>query len=443
MLQPQSFQTHTLSRHPRGGAIGRILAAAIQAVEPGEAVRRFVHRDGDALIVDGRVYPLEGIGRIRILGLGKAAQAMSLSLADLLADHSPRGLLIPKQAPVHPPGGFDLQPGGHPVPDENSLRAGQKALELASGLGADDLLICLISGGGSALMTAPSPGLVLDDLRGLTSALLACGARIDEINSLRRHLDRLKGGGLAHAAAPARVVSLILSDVVGNPLEAIASGPTAPDPSTRADALGILETYGLAGQVPAAVLSTLRAAPETPKPGDRLFERVQNVIVGSNALAADAALRQARREGFEVLALGDDWQGEAREVGRELARRLEACPLPRPFCLAAGGETTVTLRGSGQGGRNQELALAAVRALAGGRESLLITLATDGEDGPTDAAGAVVGADSLQRGLALGLSPEAFLEDNDAYHYFAALDDLLRPGPTGTNVNDLVFGFGL
>jgi hydroxypyruvate reductase len=443
MLQPQSFATHTLSRHPRGEAITRILCAAIQAVEPGTAVRHFVQRAGDALVIDGRDYPLEKIGRIRILGLGKAAQAMTLPLADLLSDRSPRGLLIPKQTPVHTPGGFDLQPGGHPVPDGNSLRAGEKALELAGGLNENDLLICLISGGGSALMTAPPPGVSLADLRGLTSALLACGARIDEINTLRRHLDQLKGGGLARLAAPARVVSLILSDVVGNPLEAIASGPTAPDPSTRADALGVLEKYDLTGKTPQAILDILKTAPETPKPGDGVFERVQNVIVGSNVLAAESALSQARSEGFHPQMLGNDWQGEAREAARELSQRLIQSPLPRPFCLIAGGETTVTLRGNGLGGRNQELALAAVRELAGVRDTLLIPLATDGEDGPTDAAGAVVSAESWQRGLDQGLSPETFLDDNDAYHYFSALEDLLKPGPTGTNVNDLTFCFGL
>jgi hydroxypyruvate reductase len=304
-------------------------------------------------------------------------------------------------------------------------------------------VICLISGGGSALMSAPQPGVSLSDLRGLTSALLACGARIDEINTLRRHLDGLKGGGLARLAAPAKVVSLILSDVVGNPLEAIASGPTAPDPSSRADALGVLEKYDLTAKVPQAILDILKTAPETPKPGDGLFERVQNVIVGSNALAAESALSQARSEGFHPQLLGNDWQGEAREVARELSQRLIQSPLPRPFCLIAGGETTVTLRGNGLGGRNQELALAAVRELAGRRDTLLVSLATDGEDGPTDAAGAVVSAESLQRGLDQGLSPETFLDDNDAYHYFSALEDLLKPGPTGTNVNDVTFCFGL
>jgi glycerate 2-kinase len=442
MIHPQSFATHTLVRHPRGESIRRILCAAIQAVEPGAAIRRFVHREGDSLFINGREYPLDTIGRIRILGLGKACPAMTLSLANLLPDRAARGLLIPKQTPVQLPSGFDLQPGGHPLPDENSLLAGQKARALAQGLTENDLLICLLSGGGSALMTLPHPGLSLDDLRALTSSLLACGARVDEINALRRHLDQLKGGGLARLSSHAQVVSLILSDVVGNPLEAIASGPTAPDPSTRADALEILEKYNLLEKIPKTIVDCLQTVPETPKPDEALFERVQNVIVGSNALAAESAQSQARSEGVHPVLLGSDWQGEARTVGRELSQRLKTASEPRPFCLIAGGETTVTLRGRGRGGRNQELALASVRELAGLRDVMLVALSTDGEDGPTDAAGAVVTGETLQRGLDMGFSPETFLNDNDSHTYFNALDDLLKTGPSGTNVNDLVFCFG-
>lgn len=442
MIRPESFFASTLTRHPRGESIARILAAAMQAVEPGAAVRRFVRREGDSLFIKNREYSLDKIGRIRILGLGKACPAMTLPLVDLLPHHATRGLLIPKQTPIQLPGGFDLQPGGHPIPDENSLLAGEKALELARGLDENDLLICLISGGGSALMSAPRAGVLLSDLQEFTSSLLACGARIDEINILRRRLDQLKGGGLARMAFPARVVSLILSDVVGNRLETIASGVTAPDPSTREDALGVLEKYHLLSEAPNSILETLKTSPETPKPGDALFERVQNVIVGSNALAAESAQSQARSEGIHVVSLGSDWQGEAREVSQRLCNVLRQTDLPRPFCLIAGGETTVTLRGRGRGGRNQELALAAVRELAGLPDVTLVTLATDGEDGPTDAAGAVVSGETLQRGLDKGLSPDTFLGDNDSYSYFSALDDLLKIGPTGTNVNDLMFCFG-
>lgn len=443
-MKPEVFLTQTLRRHPQGGAVVRVLAAAMEAAEPQAALRRFVSRPGAAsLEVAGRVYNLECGGRVFILGLGKAACAMAQPLVALLADRAPRGLLIPKQAPAQPVGGLEIQPGGHPVPDERSLLAGGKALGLVRGLRENDLLICLISGGGSALMSAPPAGVGLSDLRELTALLLGCGARIDEINCLRRRLDMLKGGGLARLAQPAQVVSLILSDVVNSPLEAIASGPSAPDPSTRAEALGILEKYGLRRQVSPAILAALEGLPETPKPGAAVFARVQNVIVGSNMQAAEAAQAQAQAEGFETALLGCDWQGEARVVSDRLCGMLAArSKLGRPFCLVAGGETTVTLRGQGRGGRNQELALAAVRTLATVQEALLVTLATDGEDGPTDAAGAVVSTETLGRGLALGMAPEPFLADNNAYAYFDALGDLIRSGATGTNVNDLMFCFG-
>jgi hydroxypyruvate reductase len=372
---------------------------------------------------------------------------MALPLLELLSDLTSGGLLIPKTISNLAGQASDLlqnlqiQPGDHPIPNENSLLAGQTALALASNLGENDLLICLISGGGSALMSAPRDGISLGDLRQLTAALLACGARIDEINALRRRLDLLKGGGLARMASSANVVSLILSDVVGNPLETIASGPTAPDPTTREDALRILEKYHLVNQIPPAIQRALQNAPETPKPGDALFERVQNVLVGSNRLAALAALEQAQREGFKTAFLGDDWQGEARDVAQDLCQTLKNSDIKPPFCLVAGGETTVTLRGQGRGGRNQELALAAVHPLSELPGKMLVTLATDGEDGPTDAAGAVVDSHTLTRGLEHGLAPASFLADNNAYPYFDALGDLLRPGPSGTNVNDLVFLF--
>jgi hydroxypyruvate reductase len=280
--------------------------------------------------------------------------------------------------------------------------------------------------------------------------LLACGARIDEINTLRRHLDRVKGGGLAKATK-AHILGLILSDVVGSPLAAIASGPTAPDPTTKDDAMAIIRKYELS--VPSSINHSLSSNPETPKPDDPIFSRVQNVIVGDNAMAAKAALEQAEAEGFSAEYLGSNWQGEAREVGVELAQKLRVTTMSQehPFCLIAGGETTVTLRlrhqetaaplreTEGKGGRNQELALAAVPVLAGLENALLISLATDGEDGPTDAAGAVVTGETIQHTRSLGLDPTDYLARNDSYTFFEKLGDLLKSGPTGTNVNDLVF----
>jgi len=447
MLAPAQFLTSSLRLSPHGTAITRILAAGLDAVDPGEAVGRFVRREKDQLRIANKLYSLEKDRRTFIIAFGKASLPMAKSMADILGDRLTDGVVIPKHAEGRTLSLLTVMEGGHPVPDERSLAAGQRVIELLSDLRNDDLVICLISGGGSALMVAPVESVTLSDMQALTSALLACGASVDEINILRRHLDRLKGGGLARLAFPARVVSLILSDVVGNPLEAIASGPTAPDPSTCADALAVLDKYQLPGKIPASVLSALRYGRETLKPGDAVFKNVDNILVGSNLLAAQAALKQAEIEGFHPYLLRIDLQGEAREVAVELCRTLRCAwqtgdPAPPPACIVAGGETTVTLReGSGQGGRNQELALASVTELANFLEVMLVSLATDGEDGPTDAAGAVVTGETFARAYGLGLDPVEYLRRNDSYTFFAALDDLLKPGPTGTNVNDLIFLF--
>jgi hydroxypyruvate reductase len=454
MFSAESFRTASLRLAPQGDSITRILAAAINALEPGAAVARYVHRSGDILDVAGREYRLADFRSVQLLGIGKAAPAMSKRLGGILGNRLDAGLVITKQAAAIPGFPFTILAGGHPVPDARSLAAGQKALEFISVLGPDDLLFCLISGGGSALATAPLEGVSLEDLQSLTAALLACGARIDEINLLRRRLDRIKGGGLVRLSNGAGIVSLILSDVVGNPLEAIASGPTAPDPSSREDALALLKKYGLRDKIPASIPAILEQVPETSKPGDPIFVKVQNVIVGSGLVAAQAALVQARTEGFNPYLLRIDLQGEARQAAFELATFLRQAkqtgdPVPRPACIVAGGETTVTLRqvsgqalhGQGKGGRNTELALAAVTELVDFPGVMLVTLATDGEDGPTDAAGAVATGESYRRALGMNLHAEIFLSRNDSYSYFAVLDDLLKPGPTGTNANDLVFLF--
>lgn len=423
-MDASRFATRSL-RDPR---LLRILAAALDAVDPAEAVRRSLPP------LSGNVYGL-GIGKASIPMLTALAEAIPLSGA----------LAISKHASLHDRSLFPVRLGGHPIPNSDSLRAGEAALQFVSPLREEDTLVCLISGGGSALMTAPY--IPLEDLQTLTSLLLSCGARIDEINTLRRQLDRVKGGGLARATR-ARVVSLILSDVIGNPLETIASGPTSPNPTTNRDALAILETYfphsAALTQRDREVLNSvthwLRDAEGQQSAG---FDpsRVKNIIVGDNRLASQAAREQAKREGFEAEVLTNELQGEAREVGVMLAKRLREEKLQRnpPFCLIAGGETTVTLRGDGKGGRNQELALAAVDELQGLENAMLISLATDGEDGPTDAAGAVATGETYRRGKRLGVDAAGFLSRNDAYHYFEALGDLIRSGPTGTNVNDLVF----
>ncbi len=436
----------SLRAAPEGESITRILAAAIAAVEPEAAVRRFLRRDGDTLTISGRTYDLKSFRRVALLGIGKASVAMSEALAEILGDRLLAGLVIPKYTSTIHHSQLTVFPGGHPVPDERSLLAGTKAIELVSSLGPDDLLFCLISGGGSALVTAPVDGVSLADMQALTSALLACGARVDEINTLRRRLDKIKGGGIAKMANGATIVSLILSDVAGDPLEAIASGPTTPDPTSCLDALAILTKYNLENQIPLTINHALRSSPETSKSGNPIFEKVQNVIVGSNLLAAQAALAQAETEGFHPYLLRTDLQGEARDAAFELATflrqaKLTGSPVPAPACIVAGGETTVKVKGNGKGGRNTELALAAVSELADFPGVMLVALATDGEDGPTDAAGAVVTGETFRRAAGLGLHPGDFLERNDSYSFFDKLGDLLKPGPTGTNANDLVFLF--
>jgi len=460
MIPAESFWTYSLRAAPRGASITRILAAAVNAVEPGKAVGRFVRRDRDTLNISDRTYALSAFRRVMLLGIGKAAVAMSEALAEILCESLTAGLVITKHASANPHFPFPILEGSHPVPDERSLLAGEKVVEFVSALGPADLLFCLISGGGSALVTAPVEGVTLSDMQALTSDLLACGARIDEINALRRRLERIKGGGVVKMANGATIISLILSDVVGNPLEVIASGPTAPDPTNRADALSILTKYGLEVHTPASILHALCISPETPKPEDPIFAKVQNIVVGSNLMAAQAALKQAEEESFHPYLLRTDLQGEACEVALELAAFLRqakqtSSPVQVPTCIVSGGETTVTLRqgspvpaalaqagqalrGNGSGGRNTELALAAVSELADFPGVMLVTLATDGEDGLTDAAGAVVTGESFRRAAQLGLQPGDFLTRNDSYSFFAALDDLLKPGSTGTNVDDLV-----
>ena len=436
---PHNFEQHAVA--------ARIIQSALDAVDPAQIIPRFVKLDGTRLSVAGRAYDLAAFRRVHLLALGKAGLRMAQSLQVLTGGLLQRGLVITKDIGEGSNAPFEVIEAGHPIPDVRSLRAGQAVLNFLQDVRADDLLICAISGGGSALMAAPRPPADLNAMQALTARLLGCGASIHEINTLRRHLDQLKGGGLLRQTQ-ARVLSLILSDVPGNALADIASGPTAADPTTRDDALAILEKYNLLADCPANLLSTIKDGPETLKPQDARLESVHNVVIGSNLVAVQAALKQAEAEGFHPYLLRADLEGEARRAARELCQSLRwACqrgePVSRPFCMVAGGETTVTLQGRGRGGRNTELALASVVELAGFPDVLMVTLATDGEDGPTDAAGAMVNGMSWRRAEALGLRhPLEYLRENDSYSFFAGLGDLIETGPTGTNVNDIVLLFG-
>ena len=453
-LHPLAVEPFSVRTSPWREAIHAVQAAALAAVEPGAAVRRYLRLDGRTLTVAGRPYDTSAFDSIWAIGAGKAAPAMAAAVASLLGDRLAGGLVVAKAGHAGQTcnaGPIAIVEAGHPIPDEAGVRAAQRLAGLLSGLSTRDLVLVLLSGGASALTTLPAPGLSLADLQETTALLLGCGASILELNTLRKHLCLLKGGDLARRAAPASLIGLILSDVVGDPLDAIASGPTAPDPTTFADAWDVLERYGLKARVPEAVREHLRAGlagrvPDTPKPGDPLFLRVQNVVVGSNRLAAEAAVDTARASGLHSLLLSTFVEGEARQVARvaaALAREL-ACydrPVRRPACLVLGGETTVTLTGQGKGGRNQELALAAALAMQELPGVLLVALATDGNDGPTGAAGAVATGDTVARARALGLDPAAHLRENNSYPFFDSLGDLIITGPTGTNVNDLLFLF--
>lgn len=416
-----------------------LVRAALEAVDPAAAVTRALPR-----VDAGRAR------RVRVVGAGKAAVPMARAVELGLDAPLQAGRVITKHGHAVPPlpRHILVREAAHPVPDRTSVQATAWMLELLDhGPGVDDLVLCLISGGGSALMTLPAPGIRLVDLQRTTELLLAGGVPIEQVNGVRKHLSQVKGGQLAARAAPARVAALILSDVVGNPVDAIASGPTAADPTTFDDALEVLRRHDLLERVPAAVRAHLEAGargerPETPVADDPLLERVDNLIVGSNARAAEAALARARELGLAGLLLSTHVEGEAREVGRvcaALLRELAQCgrPLPRPACLVLGGETTVTMTEHGAGGRNQELALAAALALDGLQDVCLVALATDGNDGPTDAGGAVVDGTTAARARAAGLDPHDHLQRHDAYPLLDAVGDLLRIGPTGTNVNDL------
>lgn len=456
-ISPAQLMAKSLLSMPWGDKIANILAAALNAVDPAAAIAQHLHRSDDRLTVQGRHYDLADYRRVFVVGAGKAGAPMAYAVSKILGDRLTQGVIVVKDGyaqsreDLHPAPGLDILEAGHPIPDERGVRAARRIIALLETTRADDLVICLISGGASALLVSPAEGITLNDLQQLTSALLASGANINEINTMRKHLDRVKGGKLARLAAPAHLVSLILSDVIGDPLDVIGSGPTAPDSSTFEDAYQVLERYGLLDRVPPAVLAVLQRGRqgdilENPAPHDPLFAKVHNAIIGSNILAANAALAQADKEGLNPMLLTTYLQGEARQVGLVLAGILRQIsdsdlPVPRPACLVAGGETTVTLNGDGLGGRNQELALGAVQELAGLPAIALVALATDGGDGPTDAAGAVVTGETQARARQLGLDPNAYLARNDSYHFFDPLGDLLKPGPTQTNVNDLTFLF--
>ena len=424
-----------------------IFGAAVQAVDPAAAIHRHMKREGTRLTIGGEVLDLAAVRQIVVVGLGKAGASMAGAVEEILGERIQRGVVVTKYGHVQPMKTIRLHEAGHPVPDEAGIAGAQAILDCVKGLGPEDLVLVLISGGGSALTPAPVEGISLAEKQALTKALLACGADIREMNMLRKHISRIKGGQLARAAQPARVRTLILSDIVGDPLDAIASGPTVPDPTTYADALGILDKYRIRQEIPTGIRTHLEAGAagkvsETPKPTDPLFARVKSLMVASNIQALEAAKAEAQRLGLRAMILSSFIEGETRDVARmhaalALEVRASGNPVAPPVCFITGGETTVTLKGKGKGGRNQEFALAAALDIAGLRDVVVLSAGTDGTDGPTDAAGAIADGDTLERAVAAGLKPRAALDGNDAYPFFERLSDLIITGPTRTNVMDV------
>ena len=424
-----------------------IFDAGVQAVAPETCVARHLHISGSRLRAGETDLNLDQVRHIYVAGAGKASAAMARQVEKLLGPRIHDGVVVTKYGHGMPLEHCRVIESGHPVPDAKGVEGAAALLEMVSQAGPDDLILCLISGGASALTPAPASGITLTDKQDTTRILLGCGATIHEINTIRKHLSRIKGGQLCTAANGARVISLILSDVVGDDLDIIGSGMTAPDTGYFTNCRAILEQYRIWDSVPESVRQRIQTGIEgrisdTPKPGDPLFSKVVNRVVGSLSDALTAAEKEAGRRGFTPLVLSSMIQGEAREaagflcaIAREI--RSSGRPVVAPACLLSGGETTVTIKGKGKGGRNTELALAGAMNLAGTNGIVLLSAGTDGTDGPTDAAGAFADGTTLSRAAVLGLSAGSHLTQNDSYPFFLALKDLLITGPTRTNVMDM------
>lgn len=427
----------------------QILQAALEAVDPASAIKRAMTLEGGLLKVGGQSLDLSAYDRVVAVGAGKAGAPMAQALEDILGERLYGGMVVVKDGHGGPTQKIRILEASHPVPDERGVAAGSEIAKfLQDNAGPKTLVFCLLSGGGSALLVSPAPGVTLTDKQDTTRLLLASGADIAEINSIRKHLSQLKGGGLARLAGESRVVSLIVSDVVGDRLDTIASGPTVPDHSTWTGCREILERYGIWEQVPASVSERIQQGlngeiPDTPKPGQPQLEKALNIIVSGNRHALDYASAKAKELGYAPLILSSTIEGETYDVARmhaAMAREVRQTghPLAPPCCLISGGETTVTLGANpGKGGRNMEFALACVFDLEGLDNLLALSAGTDGTDGPTDAAGAQADGQTAARAREMGLNPRDFLERHDAYNFFQPLGDLLITGPTRTNVMDV------
>jgi len=429
-----------------------IFSKAISAVNPCKRLKEMLQIDKGRLLIrteegSEKIFDLSVFNRIFLIGTGKASASMAQAIEDIFGGRITYGLITTKYGHVLPLEKTEIIEAGHPIPDPNGIEGSKKIRDLLKGSGDEDLIVFVLSGGGSALLPLPADGITLEEKQKVTQLLLECGGDIQEINTVRKHISQIKGGWLARWAYPSPVIGFILSDVVGDAIDVIGSGPTVPDNSTFEGAWNILRKYDLLKEIPSSIQEHLLLGKEgkveeTPKPGNMAFAKVYNYLIGSNILALRAAEEEAISLGFNTLILSSSITGETREAARfhsAIAKEILSSgnPLPRPGCILSGGETTVALKGHGLGGRNQEFALAAAFEIDGLEKVVLLSGGTDGTDGPTDASGAIADHTTIQRARSMGLDPEVYLKDNNAYPFFQRLGDLLITGPTHTNVMDV------
>jgi hydroxypyruvate reductase len=429
-----------------------IFSKALSAVDPSKILKERIRIERDRLSIkmqgdSEKLFDLKAFHKIVLVGTGKASSSMALAIEELFGDRMTKGVITTKYGHLLPLKQTQIIEAGHPIPDRKGYEGARKIQRLLKESGPNDLVIFLLSGGGSALLPFPADGIELKEKQEVTQLLLDSGADIKEINTVRKHISWMKGGWVAKWAYPSTVIALILSDVVGDQLDVIGSGPTVPDPSTFEEAWEILKKYGLLNEIAPSIRKHLQSGregkvEETPKPGEAAFEKVSNILIGSNILALREAKKEAESLGFNTLILSSSIEGETREASRfhtAVAKEVISSrnPIPRPACILSGGETTVTIKGKGLGGRNQEFVLAGALEISGVEKVVLLSGGTDGTDGPTDASGALADHTTVHRAKTMGLNPKAHLENNDAYPFFQKLGDLLITGPTHTNVMDV------
>jgi len=424
-----------------------IFYAGLRAADPVKAIKCHVSLENNIIHVGEASYDLDLYQHIFVVGAGKAGALMSKGIEDILQDRIDKGLVIVKYDHLCQTRKIKLHQAGHPIPDEAAVVGTRSIIQMLETATERDLVICLISGGGSALMSTPAPRITLQQKQKVTKLLLNCGATIHEINTIRKHISAIKGGQLARFAYPAELVTLVISDVTGDRLDVIASGPTVPDDSTFGDCMEILNKYELNDKIPVPVLEQIQKGirgevSETPKKGDPVFRKTHNVIIASNKIAVHAAAKKAESLNYNTEILSVAVEGEARKMAKSHASILKEIQnlerLPKtPACVISGGETTVRICGNGQGGRNQEFVLAAACEIDGMENVVVLSAGTDGTDGPTDAAGAIADGFTIGRAKKNGLEAKAYLDNNNSYYFFEPLNDLIKTGPTNTNVMDL------